>query len=281
MANFKEYLMTGAMIFNTALPILPAYPVGNKLERKLIIPETKKIIVPQSNFSNIFYLEQKEIFEEKQRARELARQNNQPVYIPTNSEILKLSQIVYAEAANQSEEAWGDIVQLVKNRKQNPDYPNSIEGIIDYPGTFSCMTDKRNNNWKQMMGELPMNGYEKMVFGDITKKVEDTLASTRVEKRKENIMAYYDGSMKNKPISEYWNSLEITHKVDDLTFCSPKEIKELQQSSVAYVPNTGFIINDKEIGQVIYSDKRNEIKIIKAAPNRGLLARATEIRNAA
>lgn len=268
----------------------PATTIENKIKTstlyKLTFNETNQLHYEPKN--NIFHLPIEEIVKEKQEIRSIA-ENKKTIYTPTDSEILGLSQIIYAEAASQSNEAWADIIQVIKNRKDNKNYPNSIEEVIYQPGAFSCIGDKNNNNWNQVTGKSPMNGYEKMVFDKIKVKVKETLEKTEITSGRENIIAYHDWSI-HKPKDRYWNSLNKTHKNGKLIFYAPKET--LQKSTITYIPNTkenninnlyenNIIDASNKFGFLAKAEKINDDKIIDFEEARGLLAKATQIKKAA
>ncbi|MCK4997592.1 cell wall hydrolase [Candidatus Pacearchaeota archaeon] len=269
----------------------PAITIENKIKTsvlyKLAFQQTNKLHYEPKN--NIFHLPIEEIVKEKQEIRRIAEENKKTIYTPTDSEILGLSQIIYAEAASQSNEAWSDIIQVIKNRKDSRNYPNSIEEVIYQPGAFSCIDDKNNNNWNQVTGKTPMNGYEKMVFSEIKEEVRNELMNTKITLGRENVIAYHDWSI-HKPKDSYWNSLEKTHEEGKLIFYAPKET--LQKSTITYIPNTkenninnlyenNIIDASNKFGLLAKTEKINDDKIIDFEEARGLLAKATQIKKAA
>ena len=290
--KLSKYLLTGMMVLHS---IFPANGAKNNLESKLETTTVNEFAIKNIEYkNNIINFPLEELITEKEEIKKFARENKQPEYIPTDSEILKLSQIIYAEAADQSNDAWGDIVQLVKNRKDSPNYPNSIEKVIEQSGAFSCIGDKNNNNWNQAIGETSMNGYENNVFNKIKEQVKYALTKTeKVSPEKKQIIAYHDWSI-HKPKDSYWNSLDKTHEDGKLIFYAPKEelAKLSKESTVVYSSNTketgsnnlyknNVIDASEKFGLLARAEKINEDNIINFKEARGLLAKAEEIKKAA
>ncbi|MFH0711863.1 MAG: cell wall hydrolase [archaeon] len=140
-----------------------------------------------------------------------------------SEDIKELQNVLYGEAANQSSRGRKFIARVILNRVRSPDYQNSVHGVVYEKNAFSCVFDNVNRNWKQVIGKLPMNGYEKIVY---EKCREDARAIFDGEilgvPREKEIIAYHDVSIA-KPNDKYWNGLEPVEKVGRLIFYVPKK----------------------------------------------------------
>jgi N-acetylmuramoyl-L-alanine amidase len=63
----------------------------------------------------------------------------------SRSDLDLLAKVVYAEARGESYEGQVAVAAVVLNRVKNPNFPNSIPGVIYEPGAFTCIYDGQIN----------------------------------------------------------------------------------------------------------------------------------------
>lgn len=140
-----------------------------------------------------------------------------------HKDMREMAKILYAEAANQPEEARRLVIRTMLNRLRSPEYPNNSNDMLYNSNAFSCTFSETNGNWKQVTGKRKMNTYDKKVLEDCTEDTRYMIYGGRVGVQDENrIIAYHDSSIA-KPKDSYWKGLEKTATIGDLTFYSPKE----------------------------------------------------------
>lgn len=240
-----KILKTLAAIYLATASLLPANTTTKTIESKLV--ETPTIILSTNYFSKpIITKETREpsTLEEILVEKELYRRTEKEKYIPTEEEITEVSKIVYAEAADQSPTARKTIAKMILNRKESPNYPNTINEVIYQRNAFSCINDNVNKNWKQANKEIPMNDYEKMIFERIQEEVKYVLSGGKINiPQEENIISQLDWS-RLKPKDNYWNTLEKAYTNGKLSFYAPKEEVEKFKNET---PITNYINNHPEI----------------------------------
>ncbi len=134
----------------------------------------------------------------------------------------KMAQAIYGEAANQPEKTRELVGRVILNRVGKKGYASNIEEVITGGNNFSCVTCKKNKNWRQATGELEMNNYEKMIFKRCLQDAKDVLNGKKIGVLRENeLVAYHDVSIE-KPKDRYWDSLEKVFKQGRLVFYAPK-----------------------------------------------------------
>ena len=157
-------------------------------------------------------------------------------------ELYELQNILYGEAADQSRKARKKISRMILNRARSEDYPSTIEGVIYEKNAFSCINDEDNKNWKQAIGKLEMNAYDKMIYKRCGEDAKAILDGERLGIQRENeIIAYHDTSVKYKDLvakelelkekwkkkgkiyKTYWEKLEPVCQDGNLIFYAPKK----------------------------------------------------------
>ncbi|PKM45009.1 MAG: peptidoglycan-binding protein [Firmicutes bacterium HGW-Firmicutes-8] len=63
----------------------------------------------------------------------------------SRSDLNLLTRVVFAEARGEPYEGQVAVAAVVLNRVKNPDFPNSISGVIYEPGAFTCVDDGQIN----------------------------------------------------------------------------------------------------------------------------------------
>lgn len=165
----------------------------------------------------------------------------------TNSnDLTELTNIVYVEAASQSETNRELVAKVIMNRVENPNYPGNINDVIHENNAFTCTFDG-SPMWKQATGELPRNSYEEMVYQNCTEDAKEIMNGKTLGIERENdIIAYHDWSIE-KPVDNFWKSLEPVYQNEKMIFYAPIESEtkqisyeeEIQEEEIetSYIPS--------------------------------------------
>ena len=94
-----------------------------------------------------------------------------------------IAQLVEAEAGNQPIEGKRLIVDVILNRLNSDDFPDTVEGVIFQPGHFSVMTNgawekaawhMQDSDYSAVMIEMEMHENKEVLFFNNNKKVAGT-----------------------------------------------------------------------------------------------------------
>ena len=98
-------------------------------------------------------------------------------------ELELLAQLVEAEAGNQPIEGKRLVVDVILNRLNSDDFPDTVEGVIFQPGHFSVMTNgawekaawhMQDSDYSAVMIEMEMHENKEVLFFNNNKKVAGT-----------------------------------------------------------------------------------------------------------
>lgn len=142
----------------------------------------------------------------------------------------KLAQVIYGEAANQNEKARRMVAKVALNRAGRKGYPSTLEKVLSQNNAFSCTGADVNKTWKQAIGKLPMNEYEKKVFNDCINDAKYVLEGNKIGvKNEDDIVAYHDARVwysklrDSKKHGFYWKKLNHVGRYGNLEFYTEKK----------------------------------------------------------
>ena len=158
--------------------------------------------------------------------RESSERTETNEYSPTvnypRDALKDMQNVLYAEAANQSELARRMVIKMSLNRMGDNDYPSNLSDVIHKNNTFSCIGDKKNKNWAQAIGDSERNAYEDMVYEKCGEDIKYVTEGGELNVPwADRVIAYHDDSIQ-KPNTKYWNSLNKLGKIDNLIFYEEK-----------------------------------------------------------
>lgn len=141
---------------------------------------------------------------------------------PYKKEDLELiSQVLYAEAADQPRINRVLIGECILNRKDSDKFPNTISEVVYQEDAFTCI--KQNSFlWQQATRQKKLNPYDMKVAKQCIQDARQALEETPNIKDANKIIAYHDTSIK-KPSSNFWNRLEEVYRNDKLIFYKFKD----------------------------------------------------------
>jgi spore germination cell wall hydrolase CwlJ-like protein len=129
-----------------------------------------------------------------------------------------LTNIIYAEAANQPKEARELVAETIINRVYSPDYPHSLRGVIYQNGAFGSIGSE---NWKKASNRRKRNDHEEKAYQQCRREAIDVIHGKKLGiPREDEITAFYSGS---KPKGKYWESLEVVANKGKMYFCAKKK----------------------------------------------------------
>lgn len=141
-----------------------------------------------------------------------------------NQEAYLLGQVIYGEAANQSEIVREATAKTTLNRVGRPGYDSNLIQVINRKNAFSCMNGNGSKNWRQATGKEDMNGYERMIFKRCLQDAKDVLNGKRLgHKNEDKWVAYFDKTVSYEDLLKknprYWETVKPDVELGDLTFC--------------------------------------------------------------
>ncbi|MEK6936376.1 MAG: cell wall hydrolase [Nanoarchaeota archaeon] len=143
----------------------------------------------------------------------------------TESDVEKVAEVMYGEGANQPWIVRYLIGRVIMNRIGAEGYPKTLDKVLYQYNGFSCTGADINNTWKQAIGKLPMNEYDKKVWKECL-EISKYVLSGKLKgiPNEKKVKAYHDARVFYKYLRDdpkhraYWRNLVHVGRYGNLEF---------------------------------------------------------------